>query len=96
MSASAPMTRTAERRKSPRHNMRGSVEIIIEDGLSYLGSIRDISLDGCFIESKDKKELDETLRLKLSVGANFEITGMVLRIEKDGFAVKFLNAETAT
>ncbi len=74
--------------------MRGTVEVIVDGGQSYkLGSVRDIGLDGCFIETKESKELLEMLRLKLSVGANFEITGMVLRIEKDGIAVKFLNAE---
>jgi hypothetical protein len=75
--------------------MHGDVDLIIEEGVSLeLGSVLNISLDGCYVKSKTSRKLDEKLRLKISVGADLEITGMIVRVEQDGFALKFLTDET--
>lgn len=84
----------AERRKSTRHHMPGAVDLVLDQGVTCeLGSVLNISVDGCYVKSKSPRKLDETLRLKISVGAELEITGMIVRVEKDGFALKFLTED---
>lgn len=95
MANTEAITSVAERRKSSRHNMHGYVDLVLDEGVTCeLGSVLNISVDGCYVKSKAPRKVDEKLRLKISVGADLEITGMIVRVERDGFALKFLTDET--
>jgi hypothetical protein len=66
----------AERRRYTRYAVHGDAEVLVADGSQiFRGSILDISLSGCFIETK--------ARLRVSVGAPVEMVfranGVMLR-----------------
>jgi len=66
----------ADRRRHTRYAVQGDAEVLVADGSQILrGSILDISLSGCFVETK--------ARLRVSVGAPVEMVfranGVMLR-----------------
>lgn len=79
-----------DRRASPRYDMSGGVYAIIE-GMepTKIGTVRDISLGGVYVQSHEDPPLGEFLRLQFRIGADFEISGHVCRKESTGFAVRF-------
>ncbi len=79
-----------DRRGSPRYEMAGGVYAMIE-GLeaTKIGTVRDISLGGVYVQSHEYPPIGEFLRLQFRIGADFEISGHVCRKENTGFAVRF-------
>ncbi len=78
-----------ERRQSPRFDMPGPVFVVETGKTSEIGKVRDISVNGCFIDSNEEVAPDWKLRLQFRIGAEFEMIGTVRRKEPTGFAVQF-------
>lgn len=79
-----------DRRNSPRYDMTGPVFLLLEETEPLkIGTVRDISLSGAYIESHESPPQDELLKIQFRIGADFEMSGHVCRKEATGFAVHF-------
>ncbi len=78
-----------DRRQSPRYDMTGPVFLISSDPPVEIGRVRDISLNGCFINSHQDLPDRALLKFQFKIGAEFEMVGIVCRKERSGFAVRF-------
>lgn len=73
----------AEERRSTRHDVAGSIPVILEDGTSLVCEVRDFSLVGCSVS---------TTRPRPPIGAWVRVGqtyGRVARFLNDGFAIDF-------
>jgi hypothetical protein len=79
-----------DRRQSPRYDMAGGV-YLLEDGAEpiKIGMVRDISLGGAYVASQDELPSDKLLKLQFKIGADFDMSGMICRRDRAGFAVLF-------
>jgi hypothetical protein len=93
------MSAAGERRQNPR--VKGPFEGFF-DGVSGRVSVRivDVSMSGCFIDSRARPESGEPILVEIDIGGERRIRtkGEVLYGDVQGFAVRFVDlpAETAT
>ncbi len=80
----------ADLRKHPRKPFFQSIRFGNRNG-KYEATTRDISASGVFIATEEKLEIGQSMKLDLSLknGDNIKILGKVVRLEEDGFGVKF-------
>jgi len=86
------MSASHERRKNPR--VKGPFEGFF-DGVSGRVSVRivDVSMKGCFIDSRARPESGESIVVEIDLGANHRIrtNAEVLYGDMQGFAVRFVD-----
>ena len=75
--ASAPAAN--ERRSSPRYQCTGSVELRAEGGLRLWGTLRDISLHGCYVEMATTFPVGKQVNLALESGGVWVRAGATIR-----------------
>ncbi len=80
----------ADLRKHPRKPFFQSIRFGTRND-RYEATTRDISASGVFIASDEKLEIGQSMKLDLSLknGDNIKIMGQIVRLEEDGFGVKF-------
>ena len=62
------------------------------EGRSQQGVIRDLSLEGCFVSTKESAEMGKSVWVEVGLPsvAHMQISGTVVRVERGvGFAVRF-------
>lgn len=57
-----------ERRKNPRYRCQNSVEIHIQEGVSFWGTVADLSIGGCYVEIPIPLELGKRLKVGIWFG----------------------------
>jgi hypothetical protein len=55
-------------RKHPRYRCQNSIEIHVQEGISFWGTVADLSIDGCYVEIPIPLELGKQLRVGIWVG----------------------------
>jgi hypothetical protein len=59
---------TVERRGNPRYRCQNSVEIHVQEGVSFWGTVADLSLGGCYVEIPIPLELGKRLKVGIWFG----------------------------
>jgi hypothetical protein len=57
-----------ERRKNPRYRCQNSVEIHVQEGVSFWGTVAGLGLDGCYVEIPIPLELGKRLKIGIWFG----------------------------
>jgi hypothetical protein len=57
-------------RKNPRYRCQNSVEIHVQEGVSFWGTVADLSIDGCYVEIPIPLELGKRLKVGIWFGQN--------------------------
>lgn len=93
--AASAAPEVVERRASPRHDFPGQVVITDKQLGQVRAVVRDISLGGCFVETRAALELHSDLELLFWLGATeFSMRGTIRRkIEGTGVGVQFAQPE---
>ncbi len=60
--------KTVERRRNPRYRCQNSVEIHVPEGVSFWGTVADLSLGGCYVEIPIPMELGKKLKVGIWFG----------------------------
>lgn len=74
-----------------RHVLKIAVQVVDSlTGRSIDGRTSNVSLAGCYIESKQPLDLKSSVRLQFShMGSKATVFGDVVRVDADGMAVRF-------
>jgi PilZ domain len=59
---------TVERRKNPRYRCQNSVEIHVQEGVSFWGTVADLCIGGCYVEIPIPLELMKKLKVGIWFG----------------------------
>jgi len=59
---------TVEGRKNPRYRCQNSLEIHVQEGVSFWGTVADLSLSGCYVEIPIPLELGKRLKVGIWFG----------------------------
>ncbi|HWR35697.1 MAG TPA: PilZ domain-containing protein [Clostridia bacterium] len=80
-----------ERRTSPRYKFFGEVQILAESLSARKAQVKDISLEGCFVETTEPMPRNGQVLLRfLMGGSEFEMQGLVCRSEPGlGMGIRF-------
>jgi hypothetical protein len=80
-----------EYRNNPRYRCQNSVEIHVEEGVSFWGRLADLSLGGCYVEIPIPLELGKKLRVGIWFGSTkaLAIARVTYRVPGIGIGMKF-------
>ncbi len=82
-----------KQREYQRKAARSDIDVVVGDKVIQTDT-RDISASGIYINTSGKFEASKSVRVVFSVPGYdkpFKLTGMIVRVEQDGMAIKFEN-----
>ena len=82
-----------KQREHQRLKSRVDIDVVVGDRIIQTDA-RDISASGIFINTSGKFETNQSVRVVFSVPGfdkPFKLQGMIVRVEKNGLAIKFEN-----
>lgn len=85
------MNPTTDRRQCVRHLAQFSAKYSVKEG-TFRNLIKNIGAGGDFINARRKIKLNQSVNIRFPIFAfenKFYVTGMVVRFDAEGFAVRF-------
>ena len=82
-----------DNRKLPRMQFKSNVELINKD-ISIKGQIQNLSMQGMFVETSGKLDIDSDVDVRISLGESRDqflvsLKGIIKRLDPNGMAVEF-------
>ena len=85
------LRKTNTARGHTRKDFSHKIKFETENG-TFEGTTKNISTSGIFIATKEKFEIGQIIKMNLSTksGATVEFKGYIIRIDEEGYGLKFL------